>query len=68
MSGPTIESEETVMAATFDPSQHDAPADGSAAASAIADPFETGTADMGFQVGLWDASGIAAMTTGNIPS
>jgi len=56
------------MAATIDPSRRSqAPADGSRGTPVIADPFETGTADMGFQVGLWDAAGIAALTTGRIP-
>ena len=56
------------MAMPFDPSRRpEPPADESQATPFIADPLETGTADMGFQVGLWDAAGIAAMTTGHLP-
>jgi hypothetical protein len=33
----------------------------------MTDPLEIDTADMGFQIGLTDAAGIAAMTTSGIP-
>jgi len=56
------------MSATFDPRREtEPPTSGSQGMPLISDPSETDRAGMGLQVGLWDAAGIAAMTSGRIP-
>ena len=41
--------------------------DGPSSWPTMTDPLDIDTADMGFQIGLMDAAGIAAMMTSGIP-
>jgi hypothetical protein len=60
--------EEDVMAQANDPGRRpEAPIDGPSSWPTTTDPLEIDTADMGFQIGLMDTAGIAAMMTGGIP-
>jgi hypothetical protein len=52
------------MDATFAPGQGiEAPATDADAVPFVVEPVEIGALDLGFQVGLWDPAGLAAMAT-----
>jgi hypothetical protein len=56
------------MSETFEPGRPpEASSDGVPLSSMTAEPLEMGGVDMGFQIGLLDAAGMAAMMSGRIP-
>jgi len=60
--------EEDVMAQAHEPGRPaEASIEGSSSWPTMTDLLEIDTADMGFQIGLMDTAGIAAMMTGGIP-